>query len=571
MACMNRFGKLQSKSQDAINGHRGTIASDAMAGMTFAFVNIPQGMANALLAGVNPVMGLYTLMVATPVGALFTSSVYMNVSTTSALSVAAGDALAGLPASAKAANMLILVLMIGIVQLLAGLFRLGALLRFVSNAVMVGFISGVAALIVLGQLGDFTGYDSQFSGKILQVADLILNFRSVHWPTLLLSLLTLGVILAVNMTRFAKFSMLIGLLVSTFVAMVVQPEGVPLVGDIAVFPDKLLEFEMPSFVYAPNMMASAVAIAIIGLVQGAGVSQSYPNPDGSYPNTSRDFMGQGVANIATGFFQGIPAGGSMSGTALTVSAGGRTRLANVFAGLFVMPLVFFLSGFVEQIPMAALAALLIVVGYQSFKPKDVQTVWHTGRIPATAMGLTFVATITLPLQFAVFVGVAVSVLLHVFRSSNRVRLVEWKPVPGGFPLEKPAPAQLPSNEITILNAYGSLFFAAASTAEARLPKVGDAKRPVVIFGMRGRDEVGSTFLSVVDRYANALQDHGGKLILAGVAPNVMLQLERTGKITKLGKENIFPEEEQLGTAMNQAIAEAQAFLASSTESGDSLV
>ncbi len=566
MAGMGRFNQIQTKSRNTVNQHRGTIASDAMAGITFAFVNIPQGMANALLAGVNPVMGLYTLMVATPIGALFTSSVYMNVSTTSALSVAAGDALAGIPAPARAANMLILVLMVGIVQLLAGLFRLGSLLRFVSNAVMVGFISGVAALIVLGQLGDFTGYHSQFASKILQVADLTLNFRSVHWPTLLLSSLTLGVILAVNRTRFAKFSMLVGLLVATLVSAILQPEGVPVVGDIAAMPDELLQFELPNLIHAPNMIASAVAIAIIGLVQGAGVSQSYPNPDGNYPKVSRDFIGQGAANIATGFFQGIPAGGSMSGTALTVSAGARTRLANVFAGIFVIPLVILLGSFIELIPMPALAALLIVVGYQSFKPHDVRTVWQTGKIPATAMVLTFSATLALPLQFAVFVGVAVSVLLHVFRSSNRIRLVQWQIVPGGFPLEQPAPEKLASNEITILNAYGSLFFAAASTAEAKLPDVGDARRPVVIFGMRGRDELGSTFLNVIDRYAKTLREHDGRLMLVGVGPNVMQQLIRTGLATRLGKENIIPEDEQLGSALNRAIDEAQAFLATDTSS-----
>jgi SulP family sulfate permease len=500
-------------------------------------------------------------MVATPIGALFTSSVYTNVSTTSALSVAAGDALQSIPSASKAPHMLTLVLLVGIVQLLAGIFRLGSLLRFVSNAVMVGFISGVAALIVLGQLGDFTGYHSQFSSRILQVADLVLNFRAVDWPTLFLSTTTLLVILAVNRTRFAKLSMLIGLIVATIISAIVQPEGVPLVGDIAQFPDQLLDFELPRLVHIPNLMASAIAIAIIGLVQGAGVSQSYPNPDGTYPNTSRDFIGQGAANIGASFFQGIPAGGSMSGTALTVSAGARTRLGNVFAGLFVIPIVFLFSGFVQKIPMPALAALLIVVGFQSFKPHDVRAVWNTGRIPATAMALTFASTLFLPLQFAVFVGVAVSVLLHVFRSSNQIRLVQWQLVPGGFPLEEPAPKTLASNEITILNSYGSLFFAAASTAEARLPAVGDAVRPVVIFGMRGRDEVGSTFLNVVDRYAKSLRDRGGRLMLVGVGPHVMMQLVRTGMVTRLGTENIFAEEEQLGVALNLAITEAQAFLA----------
>ncbi len=94
-----------------------------------------------------------------------------------------------------------------------------------------------------------------------------------------------------------------------------------------------------------------------------------------------------------------------------------------------------------------------------------------------------------------------------------------------------------------------------------MPAVGDAVRPVVIFGMRGRDEVGSTFLNVVDRYAKSLRDRGGRLMLVGVGPHVMLQLVRTGMVTRLGKENIFAEEEQLGAALNRAITEAQAFLA----------
>ena len=136
------------------------LASDAVAGLTFALINIPQAMANALLATVNPLLGLYTLIIATPVGAIFTGSVYMNVSTTSALSLAAGDALTFVSSSEKAAYLAVLVLLVGAFQLLAGLLKLGFLIRFVSKSVMVGFITGIALLIILGQIGDLTGYDS---------------------------------------------------------------------------------------------------------------------------------------------------------------------------------------------------------------------------------------------------------------------------------------------------------------------------------------------------------------------------------------------------------------------------
>ena len=160
------------------------LSSDLLAGLTFALVNIPQSMAHALLAAVNPVLGLYTLMLATPVGALFTSAIFMNVSTTSALSVAAGDTLINYPSATRGSVLVTLVLMIGIFQLVLGLFRLGWITRFIPFSVMTGFMTGVAVLIIIGQLGDFTGYYSAYSGKIAQVADLVLHRQSIQWATL---------------------------------------------------------------------------------------------------------------------------------------------------------------------------------------------------------------------------------------------------------------------------------------------------------------------------------------------------------------------------------------------------
>ncbi len=170
---------------------RATLSSDLVAGLTFALVNIPQAMAHALLAAVNPVFGLYTLMLATPVGALFTSAVFMNVSTTSALAVAAGDTLVAYPSDERGTVLVTLVLLIGVFQILLGLLRLGWITRFIPFSVMTGFMTGVAVLIIIGQLGDFTGYYSGSTGKINQVADLVLNRESIEWVTLAIGLLTI--------------------------------------------------------------------------------------------------------------------------------------------------------------------------------------------------------------------------------------------------------------------------------------------------------------------------------------------------------------------------------------------
>lgn len=537
-----------------------TLVADAVAGLTFAVVNIPQGMANAVLAKVNPVLGLYTLMIATPVGALATSSVFMNVSTTSALSVAAGDVMVTIPAADRTVHLAALVLLTGLVQLLLGVLRLGSLLRFVSNAVMVGFITGVATLIVLGQMGDLTGYASPFGNRVLQLLDLILRWQQIHWPTFAVGVLTVALIVALGRSRASKMAMVVALVISTVVTAVLSPESVQLVGDITQMPDQLFSFALPSFSAMVGLLPIAFAIAIIGLVQGAGVSQSYPNPDGRFPDNSGDFAGQGVANIAAGFFQGIPAGGSMSGTAVTVNAGAQTRWANIFAGLFVVPLVLLLGDFVMLVPMPALAGLLIVVGFQSFKPQDVLTVWQTGPAPRSAMVLTFASTLVIPLQYAVFVGMVVSVLLHVFKSSNKVSVVEFELVEQGFPIEHQPPTQLKPQQLTVLYVYGNIFFAAASAFEAQLPQVNDASEPVVILILRGRDEIGSTFIGVLQRYNQALQANGGALFLAGVHPHVKTQLLRTGVGQQIGEGHIFVQQPRLGEAMNSAIKAARQWL-----------
>ncbi len=537
-----------------------TLSADAIAGLTFAIVNIPQGMANALLANVNPVLGLYTLMIATPVAALATSSVFMNVSTTSALSVAAGDTLINTPAAERTVTLAALVLLTGVVQLLLGVLRLGSILRFVSHSVMTGFITGVAALIILGQVSDFTGYASPFSNKVLNLFDVVLHWPQFDWPTFVIGLVTIALIVGFGFTRLNKMAMVLALIIVTVLTAVFNPESVQMVGDITQMPDKLFNFALPNFNAMVGLLPVAFALAVVGLVQGAGVSQSYPNPDGRYPDNSRDFLGQGAANIVTGFFQGIPAGGSMSGTAVTVNAGARSRWANIFAGLFVAPLVLLFGSFVMRVPMAALAGLLIVVGFQSFKPKDVVTVWQTGQTQRIAMVLTFAATLVMPLQYAVFVGIAVSILLHVLQSSNKVTVVAFELVEQGFPIEQKPPVQLESDRVTVLYVYGNLFFAAASSFETQLPQVNQASHAAVVLVLRGRDDIGSTFIGVLDRYHQTLQANNGALFLAGIAPHVQQQLARTGLASQIGEHHIFLEQPQLGESMNEAIATAHQWL-----------
>jgi SulP family sulfate permease len=521
------------------------LVNDVLAGFTFAVVNIPTAMAHALLANVNPTQGIYSLMFATPTAAIFTSSIYMNVSTTSALAVAAGSALIGFPSNQRLSALVILVLLVGAIELLLGLLRLGSMVRFVPNSVMVGFVNGVAVLIILGQVSDLTGFSSEYSNKVARMLDTILHYTKTDYRSLVTGLFTIGLILLLNRTRLRKISAILGLVAATALVLLFQWTNVAVVGDVTTLPSSLPLPVLPDFKLISGLLIPALSISLIGLIQGAGVSQSIPNPDGKFPDISRDFVGQGIANIVTGFFQGVPAGGSMSGTVLNLNSGAKTRWVNIF---------------VELIPMPALAGLVMLAGFQAFRLPDAVTVYMSGVVSATAMGLTFLGTLIIPLQYAVLIGVAFSILLHAFRSANKVEVVQVVPVEGGLPEEAPPPVQLPSDRTTILMIFGSVFFAAASAVEEKLPGVDETRHAVVIITLRGHTDVGSTFINVLERYDLALQAHGSKLMLAGVSPELMELLRRTGVLDQLGEASVFPATHQFGASVNMALEASQVWL-----------
>jgi SulP family sulfate permease len=554
----------------SLRPERRYLVSDLISGLTFAVVNVPQAMAHALLAMVNPVLGIYTLMVAVPVGAIFTGSVFMNVSSTAALSVAAGVVLVDIPPGQRVEALAVLVLLVGVIQFLAGLMRLGFVIRFVSNAVMTGFLNGVAVLIILGQLSDLTGYRSAFSNRVAKALDLLLRFGQVDPSTTMIGLGTLGLMVLLlrldSLRRFAFIiaiaaaAILLALLNLGFLPTATYFAAVPTVGDVSAIPRLLPQWAVPDLSLVLSLLLPAFSVAVIGLIQGAGVSQGTPNPNGQYPDVSRDFLGQGVANIATSFAGGIPAGGSVSGTALIMGAGARSRWSNIFVGLFVAIITLLAAPLVERVPMPALAALLVVAGFQGLRVAEAKIAWKTGRISKVVMVVTFIGTLIVPLQFAVLFGMALSIVLQVFRQSNKIVVKQWVLQPEGFPLEQPAPKRLPSHQLTILHVYGSLFFAAAKSMEEMLPDASNANHAVVAINLRGKSEIGSTFVTVLQHYARRLQAHGSKLMLVGVDPAVRDQLAKTGVLKDIGDENVFVATPQLGVALNQAVAAATAWL-----------
>jgi SulP family sulfate permease len=444
----------------------------------------------------------------------------------------------------------------------------------VSNAVMTGFLTGIAVLIVLGQLGDLTGYGSEFSNKVLATIDLLLHPGQIDLSTLAIGLLTIVLILILDRTALSNFSMVIAILVGSAVAYLLNTLGmasVQVVADIAEIPRSIPTPKLPNVSLVPELFGAACAVAVIGLVQGAGVGRSYANPDGNYPDASKDFSGQGLANIAAGFFQGMPVGGSLSATAINVSAGAKTRWAHVLAGLFALGLVLLFAGLIEQVAMTCVAALLIVAGFQAINWEEMADVRDAGWMPRLVMIVTFTITLFLPIQQAVFFGVILSVLLFVYRSALLTHLWELTVQDDGQLREGPAPKELPDQSVTLLHFYGTTFFGAAYTLEKMLPSPLKAKQAVVVLRLRGHEGVASTFVGVLERYADSLRATGGKLLLSGVSEQVLNRLQAMETTDFVPEEDIYRSDDVLGASTRRAVQAAQQWLDKQDAASDSEV
>ncbi|HMR49402.1 MAG TPA: SulP family inorganic anion transporter [Arachnia sp.] len=531
---------------------------DLRAGLVHGLVSVPDGLAAGLLAGLSPLAGLYGYLFGTITGALATSSVVMSVQATGAMAVILSD-VPGLTGPGGTTALATLTILTGALMLAAGIARLGTLVRYVPNAVLTGFVNAVAANIVLAQLADATGYHSDAANRILRAGDTILNVASFHWPTVAVAVGTAILIVVLERTRLGALGLAVAIVAASVVTALLPSAGVQTLNDITEVPRSLPGLVLPSLGLIAALVVPAASLAFVGLVQGAAISQSQPNPDGSYPNPSRDFSGQGIANLVSGVFQGMPVGGSMSATALVVAAGGRGRASNLVAGLVMIVTILLFGSAAGHIAMPALAALLIVIGIRTFKIDQAVMVWRTGGTQAVIMAATFVLALLVPMQYAVLYGVAISVILFVFHQSNRVRVVRWTLDAEDRPVaETDPPATLHAGEIVVLTPYGSLFFASSDVFADQLPAPDtDSAGSVVVIRLRGKEDLGSTFIRMIVGYRDSLTSAGAHLVLTGVGDRVLAQLRNTGTLASLGESNVFPADPQLGASLHAGLRRAR--------------
>ena len=549
-----------------VRPEKGTVRQEAIAGLPGAVGSVPDGMAAAVLTGVNPVFGLYASFAGPTAGGLTASTRLMVITTTSAAALAAGSAVAAVPSDQRPAALFLLTLIAGVLMVVAGLLRLGRYTRFVSHSVMIGFLTGVAVNIVAGQIPDLTGSPAEGRFAIAKAFNVLTDPASIQLASLAVGLAAIGILLLVGRTPWASFAAIVALAIPTIAVIVLDATGVAVVSDVGEIPQGVPLPHLPELNQITfDVILGAMSVAAIVLVQGSGVAESAANRDGSRSNANQDFVAQGVGNIASSLFRGQPVGGSVGQTALNIAAGARTRWASIFSGLWMLLILVAFGGIVGRVAMPTLAAVLIVAAIGSLRIREVQTVWLTGLSSQIALATTFLATLFLPVAAAVGIGVSLSLLLQLNRGAMDLRVVELRKREDGRFEERPAPRSLPDRAVTVLDVYGSLLYAGARTLEARLPNPGSAMMPAVVLRVRGQTTLGATALSVLRGYANRLEALGGRLFLSGVDPKVSGLIRRTGRASEEHPFEVLEATPIIGESTDAAFDQATAWIAKATD------
>jgi sulfate permease, SulP family len=538
---------------------REAMRGDLLAGATVGMVLLPQALAFSLLAGLPPEMGLYAAIVASIAGALWGSSSHLNTGPTNTASILTLATLApiaapGSPAYVAAAGLV--AVLAGGLRLALGLARLGLLVNFVSDSVAVGFTAGAGILIISNQLGPITRLDLPDSGGLLAtLAAVWRQLASVHLATLALGTVTIAltVLLRRINRRLPNVLLAIALLGALAWALGLERQGVRVLGPLPAGLPPLAALPLFDLELIGHLSSGALALGIIGLVESVSIARAVAAHSRQRLDSNQEFVGQGVANIFAGVFSGYPCSGSFNRSALTFQSGGQSAMANVFSGLFVLAATFALGPLIAQLPRAVLAGTLALTAFGMIDFAAIRRIWRGAPGEAVILLITLVATLLLPLQFAVLAGVLMSLGLYILRTSlPQVRSVlpdanfrHWEHRPG-----KPECPQL-----GVVDVLGDLYFGAINHVEERLFAIlqADPRRRLLLLRMHSVLRCDISGIRGLETILRACRERGGDLFMVRVREEVQHTMDATGFDAQLGPGRVLEEDRAIGHLFNHLI------------------
>ena len=400
-----------------------TLRADLIAGLTGAVIVLPQGIAFATIAGLPPEYGLYTAMVTPIVAALFGSSRHLISGPTTAISIVIFTAVTNHaePGTPEFISLVLTITVLaGVYQLAFGLARLGVLVNFVSHTVVIGFTAGAAILIATSQMKNILGVaipdgESFFHTWIY----LWREMGEINPYVLLIAGVSLVSALWVKRLMPKSPHLLIGMVVGSIIALMVggAANGIKLVGEI---PAQLPPLSMPDFSFASIKMLApeAFAVALLGLIEAVSISRSIATKSHQRIDSNQEFIGQGLSNIAGSFFSSYAGSGSFTRSGINYSAGAKTPLSAIMAAVFLMLIILLVAPLTAYLPVAAMGGIILVVAYKLIDFQHIRQIIRFSRSETTILLTTFLATLFLELEFAIYLGVILSLVIFLARTST---------------------------------------------------------------------------------------------------------------------------------------------------------
>ncbi|WP_127477680.1 SulP family inorganic anion transporter [Sulfurivermis fontis] len=530
--------------------NRNTLRADFMAGLTGAVVVLPQGVAFATIAGMPPEYGLYAGIVPAIVAALWGSSWHLVSGPTTAASIVVFSSLSAFaePGSIDYVRLaLTLTFMVGVLELMMGLARLGTLVNFISHSVVIGFTAGAALLIAGNQIKHFFGLDMprglHFHETLLY---LFRQFGEINLYVTGVAVLTLLAGLACKRWLPRIPYMITAMVAGSVAAAILNQwlgQDVTGIRTVGALPGGLPPLSAPDFSLdtIKQLAPAALATTLFALTEAVSIARSLGARANQHIDGNQEFIGQGLSNMAGSFFSGYVATGSFNRSGLNFQAGARTPLSAVFAGALLAGVIVLVAPLAAYLPNAAMAAILFLVAWGLIDFHHIHKIIQASREETMILAVTFFATLFLELEFAILAGVILSLVLYINRTS-KPKLLPRVPNPASPRREFVTDGTLPEcPQLKLLRLDGSLFFGAVNhVAESmrRLTEGHPLQKHLMISatGINFIDVAGAEFLA---QEAKRRRAAGGGLYLIRVKPSVLEMLERGGYIEDIGRDRIF--------------------------------
>lgn len=527
---------------------------DLLAGFTGAVIVLPQGVAFATIAGLPPEYGLYTAMVTPIVAALFGSSLHLISGPTTAISIVVFSAVShhAAPGSPEFISLVLtMTFLAGIYQLAFGLARLGVLVNFVSHTVVIGFTAGAAILIASSQMKSILGIHIPAGESFLHTWVLLLQKSGDSNIYVLITALS-TLVAALLVKRFLPKipNLLIGLIVGSLVAVALGgiSNGIKLIGEI---PAHLPPVSLPDFslLTIKKLAPEAFAVALLGLIEAVSISRAIATKSNQRINASQEFIGQGLSNVVGSFFSSYAGSGSFTRSGINYAAGAKTPFSAIFAAIFLMIIILLIAPLTAHLPVAAMGGVILIVAYNLVDFHHIKQILKYSKSETAILLTTFLATLFLELEFAIYLGVLLSLVIFLARTSTpeivtlSVSHEQGEEKKKLIDIHKKPINQCP--QLKIIRIDMSVYFGSLNHIQNRLHHIMENEniKHILIVGT-GINFIDLSGAEMLANEGRRLKSMGGGLYFAELNSHVYEFISKNYLVAKIGNSHFFDKKKK---------------------------